>query len=390
MISISMCMIVKNEQDILARCLDSYAGTYDELIIVDTGSTDNTKEIAAHYTDKIYNFEWINDFSAARNFAFSKAGCDYIFSADADEVLDDTNNYALRELKHMLLPEIDIVQMYYVNASEYNSVYNAHKELRPKLFKRLRPFTWISPIHETVRLTPIVYDSDIEILHMQAGDHSKRDFSTYFKAFEKGVHIEDYVVTMLCKELLISGEDSDFIAFRNIFENILSKEGRSNDLMKEINCILAKIYMADGDTDAFFKTTLKAVADNPPAEMCLILGTFYMNQTDYEEAVLWLYNAAFETESILDVASSGNKPLSLLGRCYEELAKTSDDAYLCAQYKEMSDDYYNQADNGRFQKNKKTLVKPSMISLRLFYYLSSSTSKSFNSSTSLLPDLSSP
>ena len=111
MISISMCMIVKNEQDILARCLDSYAGTYDELIIVDTGSTDNTKEIAAHYTDKIYDFEWINDFSAARNFAFSKAGCDYIFSADADEVLDDTNNYALRELKHMLLPEIDIVQM---------------------------------------------------------------------------------------------------------------------------------------------------------------------------------------------------------------------------------------------------------------------------------------
>ena len=51
MISISMCMIVKNEHDILARCLDSYAGTYDELIIVDTGSTDNTKEIAAPKLD---------------------------------------------------------------------------------------------------------------------------------------------------------------------------------------------------------------------------------------------------------------------------------------------------------------------------------------------------
>ena len=150
---------------------------------------------------------------------------------------------------------------------------------------------------------------------------------------------------MLCKELLISGEDSDFIAFRNIFENVLSKEGRSNDLMKEINCILAKIYMADGDIDAFFKTTLKAVADNPPAEMCLILGTFYMNQTDYEEAVLWLYNAAFETESILDVASSGNKPLSLLGKCYEELAAATDDPYQAAQYNEMSADYYSQAEN---------------------------------------------
>ena len=345
MITISLCMIVKNEERVLKRCLDSVRDLVDEIIIVDTGSTDATKRIAAGYTDKIYDFEWINDFSAARNFAFSKAGCDYIFSADADEVLDDANNYALRELKHILLPEIDIVQMYYVNASEFNSVYNAHKELRPKLFKRLRPFTWISPIHETVRLTPIVYDSDIEILHMQAGDHSKRDFSTYFKAFEKGIHIEDYVVTMLCKELLISGEDSDFIAFRDIFENVLSKEGRNNDLMKEINCILARIYMAAGDTNAFFKTTLKAVADNPPAEMCLILGTFYMNQADYEEAVLWLYNAAFETESILDAASSGNKPLSLLGKCYEELSAATDDSYMSAQFSEMSADYYNQAEN---------------------------------------------
>ena len=88
MISVSMCMIVKNEQDILKRCLDSYAGTYDELIIVDTGSSDNTKAIASEYTDKIYDFTWINDFSAARNFAFSKASCEYIFSADADEELD--------------------------------------------------------------------------------------------------------------------------------------------------------------------------------------------------------------------------------------------------------------------------------------------------------------
>ena len=103
--------------------------------------------------------------------------------------------------------------------------------------------------------------------------------------------------------------------------------------------------MADGDTDAFFKTTLKAVADNPPAEMCLILGTFYMNQTDYDEAALWLYNAAFETESILDVASSGNKPLSLLGKCYEKLAAATDDPYEAAQYNEMSADYYSQAEN---------------------------------------------
>ena len=86
MITVSLCMIVKNEEQILQRCLDSLAGLMDEIIIVDTGSTDATKEIAAKYTDKVYDFVWIDDFSAARNFAFSKAGMEYIYSADADEM----------------------------------------------------------------------------------------------------------------------------------------------------------------------------------------------------------------------------------------------------------------------------------------------------------------
>ena len=161
MISISMCMIVKNEQNILKRCLDSYAGTYDELIIIDTGSTDNTKAIACQYTDKVYDFSWCDDFAAARNFAFSKAHCDYILSVDADEELDSFNNQSLQNLKSVLLPEVDIVQMYYVNSSSFNSVYNVHKELRPKLFKRLRTFNWISPIHETIRINPVISDSNI-------------------------------------------------------------------------------------------------------------------------------------------------------------------------------------------------------------------------------------
>ena len=56
MITISLCMIVKNEEAVLKRCLDSIADLMDEIIIVDTGSTDKTKEIAAQYTDKIYDF----------------------------------------------------------------------------------------------------------------------------------------------------------------------------------------------------------------------------------------------------------------------------------------------------------------------------------------------
>lgn len=69
MIKVSLCMIVKNEEEVLRQCLDSVNNLCEEIIIVDTGSTDKTKEIAREYTDKIIDFKWIDDFSAARNIA---------------------------------------------------------------------------------------------------------------------------------------------------------------------------------------------------------------------------------------------------------------------------------------------------------------------------------
>ena len=63
--TLSLCMIVKNEERFLEQCLNSVKGLVDEIIVVDTGSTDNTKQIAQKFTDKIFNFEWCDDFSAA-------------------------------------------------------------------------------------------------------------------------------------------------------------------------------------------------------------------------------------------------------------------------------------------------------------------------------------
>ena len=219
MISVSLCMIVKNESCVLDRCLTSYSGLFDEIIIVDTGSTDNTIEIASKYTDKIFTYQWKDDFADARNYSFSKASCDYIFTADADEVLDESNRQAFLELKSMLLPEIDIVQMKYVNVSDFNTVYNSKKELRPKLFKRLRTFLWVNPIHETVRLSPVVYDSDIEILHMPVKSHNKRDFHTFINAFNKNIPLDSYVIVMFCKESWISGQKEDYQTLLPVFLN---------------------------------------------------------------------------------------------------------------------------------------------------------------------------
>lgn len=88
---ISLCMIVKNEEKVIERCLSSVVHLVDEVIVVDTGSTDRTKELVLKYTSKVHDFEWISDFSAARNYAASKASGEWILVLDADEYVDEEN-----------------------------------------------------------------------------------------------------------------------------------------------------------------------------------------------------------------------------------------------------------------------------------------------------------
>lgn len=73
MVTISLCMIVKNEEEVIGRCLESVKNLVDEINIVDTGSTDNTKKIVEPFTDRIFDFQWIDNFAAARNFSFQQA-----------------------------------------------------------------------------------------------------------------------------------------------------------------------------------------------------------------------------------------------------------------------------------------------------------------------------
>lgn len=86
--TISLCMIVKNEEAVIGRCLDAVQDIADEIILVDTGSIDRTVDIAKKYTNSIYHYPWRDDFAAARNFAFSKARMDYQMWLDADDVIE--------------------------------------------------------------------------------------------------------------------------------------------------------------------------------------------------------------------------------------------------------------------------------------------------------------
>ena len=114
MASVSLCMIVRNEEQVLGRCLSCVKDFADEIIIVDTGSTDKTKEIASLFTNQIYDFPWIDDFAAARNFAFLKGTGDYLFWLDADDVITEEEQKKLMKLKMRLDQEkTDVVMMKY-------------------------------------------------------------------------------------------------------------------------------------------------------------------------------------------------------------------------------------------------------------------------------------
>ena len=143
MLPISVCIIGKNEEKYLDDCLQHLSAFDWEIVFVDTGSTDKTREIALKYTDNVYDFEWIKDFSAARNFAASKATRDWILAVDCDEYVEPFDVKALiNNLKA------------YPDSSAFIDVCNLSDNLvdftRSELY-RLYPkklFHWKNAIHE--------------------------------------------------------------------------------------------------------------------------------------------------------------------------------------------------------------------------------------------------
>lgn len=319
MITVSLCMIVKNEAKVLGRCLDSIADLVDEIIIADTGSSDGTKEIAGRYTGQVYDFQWVDDFSAARNDVFSRATMEYIYSADADEVLSPENRERFRILKETLLPEIEIVQMKYANQLQLGAVYNFDEEYRPKLFKRKRDFVWEDPIHETVRLMPVVYDSDIVITHMPEEGHGKRDLSCFCRHCQQGLRLSKRLHGLYARELMLAGDEEDFRQAWEIFAESAADPDRDGEELAQACCVMAKAARLAGDPVSFFKYTSKVIAEEACSEICCEMGHFYEEGKDWEEAAIWYYNAVYETRPILNIQAGGRESLEGLIRCYEAM-----------------------------------------------------------------------
>lgn len=147
---LSLCMIVKNEDKVLDRCLASVKSLVDEIIIVDTGSTDRTKEIAAKYTDNIYSFEWDSDFAAARNESIRHALGRWILILDADEYVQPTGHDKLRQYLEENRNDqpcgLILSVMNYGGSGHDES--NVTESTGARLFINNHSIRYIEPIHE--------------------------------------------------------------------------------------------------------------------------------------------------------------------------------------------------------------------------------------------------
>src|SRR3712207_5969033 len=92
---VSLCMIVKDEEHNLPDCLGPVAGLFDELVVVDTGSSDRTKEVAAALGARVFDFPWCDSFAAARNESLRHATGDWVFWLDADDRIEEPDRRSL-------------------------------------------------------------------------------------------------------------------------------------------------------------------------------------------------------------------------------------------------------------------------------------------------------
>lgn len=149
---LSLCMIVKNEEQNLKNCLSKVKLLVDEIIIVDTGSTDNTKIIASDFTDKIYDFKWCNDFSIARNFSISKATNDWVLILDGDEFVENFDKQSILDFINLEDSMKTVGKIKRINIIEDSSGIKKGAEKISRLFNK-KYFHYEGTIHEQV--TPI-------------------------------------------------------------------------------------------------------------------------------------------------------------------------------------------------------------------------------------------
>ena len=167
---ISACLIVKNEEKTLGRCLETIRDHVDEIVVVDTGSRDRTKEVARRYTPRILDFPWRHDFAAARQFSFDHATGDWVFWVDADDVVHNPGR--IRLAVDAAPSEVNCFYWKYrVGQDQYGN--STCEFWRERCVRNDRSFRWCGRVHEVLvprSRSVIRRDEDVLVVHHRQND----------------------------------------------------------------------------------------------------------------------------------------------------------------------------------------------------------------------------
>jgi len=278
-------MIVKNEEAQLENCLSSVKNIVDEIIVTDTGSSDSTKEIAHRFTDKVFDFAWVDDFSEARNFSFSQASMDYILWMDADDILLENDQEKLQKLKESLDDTVDAVMMNYNAGFDIagNVTFSFYRE---RLVKRERTFIWKEPVHEYLEVCGNIMQSDVRITHMKIkSTSSKRNLAIYEKILADGGPLSPRGTYYYARELKDNLRFDEAIRFFCRF--LSSGQGWIEDniaaCMELATCYAAKSLRKK----QLLALTQSFIYDTPRAEACCALGYVWKEAGDFKRAAFW-------------------------------------------------------------------------------------------------------
>ena len=195
-VHLSLCMIVKNEEQALPNCLGGVQGLIDELIVVDTGSTDRTVEIARNFGAKVYHFEWRDDFAAARNESIKYATGDWILWLDADDILPEKYHGTIRQLLEYPKDQAFFFRLENIGGDE-SSCYQL------RMFPNLPGVKYTMPVHEQVLPSLVqlgaskMVNLDVSVIHTGYTDAETiaAKNARYMKIMEEwlGKEPQDYV-----------------------------------------------------------------------------------------------------------------------------------------------------------------------------------------------------
>ena len=291
---LSACVIVKNEEKNIARCINSYIDIVDEIIVVDTGSTDKTVEIANKMGAKVFYFEWVNDFAKAKNYALSKATGDWIIFLDADEYFDAEKSKNIPNLiKKYGKDRTKILGCTLVNIDEKTGeVIGTSSQSR--IFKRDKDLYYISDIHERLysdgKNIELVFLTKEELVIYHTGysqdkviEKAKRNLPMLLKGLERKP--VDPTLYFFLSDTYFSLKDyKQSIYYGELFlENRVNMTGLNSKVFH--NIIAGKMILKHNckDIDAFIE---KALVEFPRHPIFYVLrAELFFSMKKYERAL---------------------------------------------------------------------------------------------------------